>query len=157
VQAIFEQALSGRGPVPAEVRSDELQQTEADPRKIIDGWGRFVAEVAPLGSPILLLVRAAAASDPEMARLRERVDTQRLERMTANAQTLALRGFLRAGLSVADAADILWTYSSAELYELLVMKRSWPVERYSTFVAEAIKAALLPDAWLTTPDGPAAG
>jgi hypothetical protein len=40
----------------------------------------------------------------------------------------------------------MWTYSSPELYELLVVVRGWPVERYGTFIAEAMVAALLPDA-----------
>jgi hypothetical protein len=41
------------------------------------------------------------------------------------------------------AADVLWTYSSPELYELLVLKRGWAVTRYGSFVGESIAAAVL--------------
>ena len=39
---------------------------------------------------------------------------------------------------------LLWTYGSPELCELLVLNRGWPAERYSTFIADAMIAALLP-------------
>ena len=42
------------------------------------------------------------------------------------------------------ATDVLWTYSSPELYELLVLRRGWSVERYGRFIADAMIAALLP-------------
>ena len=49
------------------------------------------------------------------------LDDQRLERMTHNARNLADAGHLRPGLSVDDAGEIMWTYSSPELYELLII------------------------------------
>jgi AcrR family transcriptional regulator len=143
VSAICQQALAGAGSVPAEVRSDALQATERDPRQIIRGWGELTAEVAPRVAPILLLVRAAATADPEMAQLRSQLGAQRLERMTDNARNLANTGGLRDGVTVERAAEIMWTYSSPELYELLVLMRGWPLERYGTFVADAMLAALL--------------
>ena len=33
--------------------------------------------------------------------------------------------------------------SSAELYELLVLKRGWPIERYGAFLADAMISSLL--------------
>ena len=51
-----------------------MRATESDARKIIENWGAFVTEVAPLTAPILLLIRSAAAADPEMADLLETAD-----------------------------------------------------------------------------------
>jgi hypothetical protein len=64
--------------------------------------------------------------------------------MTHNAQTLLKGGHLRPGIDLDEAADVLWTYSSPELYELFVVRRGWTVERYGRFVADAMIAALLP-------------
>ena len=122
VRAICEQALAGEGPVPAETRSDDLQASEPDPRKIIRGWGRLSAEIAPRVSPILLLLRAAALTDPQMASLREEIEASRLSRMIRNARTLAEGGHLRDGMTTEHAGEIMWTYSSPELYELLVVR-----------------------------------
>jgi AcrR family transcriptional regulator len=144
VRALCETALAGEGSVPAETRSDELQMTESDPRAIIRGWGRLTAEVAPRVSPILLLLRSAAAADPEMADLRDEMDASRLRRMTRNARNLAAAGHLRHDITVEQAGEVMWTYSSPELYELLVVARRWPLQRYGAFIAEAMIAALLP-------------
>jgi AcrR family transcriptional regulator len=144
VRAICDAALAGQGPVPAETRSDQLQLHEPDPRRIIRGWGELTVEVAPRIAPIMLLVRSAAAADPEMAGLLAEVDAARLSRMTRNAHNLAAAGHLRPDITVEQAGEVMWTYSSPELYELLVLKRDWPGGRYGAFIAEAMIAALLP-------------
>jgi AcrR family transcriptional regulator len=144
VREICNAALAGEGPVPAETRSDQLQLREPDPVRIIRGWGELTVEVAPRIAPILLLVRSAAAADPEMAGLLAEIDAARLSRMTANARNLGAAGHLRPDVTVDQAGEVMWTYSSPELYELLVVKRGWPAERYGAFIAEAMIAALLP-------------
>jgi AcrR family transcriptional regulator len=143
IRAIFQRALEGEGPVPAEQRSDRLQAEEADPRQIIAGWGQFVAELAPRWTPIALLIRTAAATDPELRELLDELDAGRLRRMTDNARRLHEAGHLRPGVTTTHAADVLWTYSSHELYELLVLRRQMPLRRYAQFVADAMSAALL--------------
>jgi AcrR family transcriptional regulator len=144
VRAIRERALAGEGTVPAEQRSDALAQYEADARKIFDGWGRLTAEVAPRTMPILLLVRDAAATDPEMAALRDELDADRHGRMTENARRLHKAGHLRRGMTVREAADVLWAYSAPELYELLVLRQGWSAARHGRFVANGMAAAILP-------------
>jgi AcrR family transcriptional regulator len=144
VRAIAEKGLEGVGPIPAERRSDEMRTLERDPSKVMRRWGTFTTEVAPLAAPIGLLVRTAAATDPEMAALLEELDHARLVRMEHNARQLFERGDFREGVTLEHARDVLWTYSSPELYELLVLRQGWPLERYGQFVAEGMIAALLP-------------
>jgi AcrR family transcriptional regulator len=144
VRAICADALAGEGPVPAETRSDALHGSETDPRALIRGWGVLAGEVAPRVVPILLLIRDAATADPDMARLQADMDRQRLERMTRNARKLADGGHLRRGLTAEHAGEIMWTYSSPQLYELLVMTRGWPLQRFTTFITDAMIAALIP-------------
>jgi AcrR family transcriptional regulator len=143
VRAIRARALEGTGPEPAERRSDALHDHESDPRKIIEAWGALTVEVAPRVAPILLLIRAAAATDPEVAALLDEMDRDRARRMTENARRLHRAGHLRPGMTVARAADVLWTYSAPELYELLVLRRGWPLRRYGRFIADAMIDALL--------------
>ena len=143
VRAIRARALEGEGTTPAEQRSDSLQAREPDPRKIIRAWAALSAELAPRAAPILLLIRDAAASDLEVRALLEEMDADRLRRMTENARRLRDAGHLRAGITLTRAADMLWTYSSPELYELLVLRRGWSPERYGRFIAEAMISVLL--------------
>jgi AcrR family transcriptional regulator len=144
VRAIVERGLAGAGPVPAEQRSDQIRDTEPDPRRILAAWGSFTAELAPRVVPIFLLARDAAAGDPEVAATLEQISAARLERMTVNARGLARAGHLRPGITPGQAADILWTYSSPELYDLLVIQRRWSPDRFGRFVGQALTAALLP-------------
>jgi AcrR family transcriptional regulator len=143
VRAIVDKGLAGAAAVPAEQRSDQIRDTEPDPRRIITAWGAFLAEIAPATAPLLLMARDAAGGDAELAALLEDIGAARLERMTVNARALDQAGHLRPGLTVAQAADILWTYSAPELYELLVLRRRWSSENYGQFAAQAMIAALL--------------
>lgn len=143
VRAIRTRALQGERPVPAERRSDELHADETDPGAIIKAWGALTADIAPRVSPILLLIRDAAATDPEVGTLLKEMDADRLRRMTQNARRLFDAGHLRPGIELAQAADVLWTYSAPELYELLVLRRGWTPQRYGSFIAAAMIGALL--------------
>jgi AcrR family transcriptional regulator len=142
VRALFEKALEGAGPVPAETRSDALRNT--DPETLVAGWARLATEVAPRGTAVQILVRAAAASDPRLRQLYDDMDATRLSRMHDNARALAALGGVRDGITVDEAGDVLFTISSPEMYELLVMRRGWSLERYSTYVRDTITHALLP-------------
>ncbi len=143
VRAIYERSLTGRGPVPAYQRSDEMRAQETDPKTIMRKWGALTAEVASQVTPIRLLMRFAADSDPEMAALLKEMDDDRLKRMRHHARFLADRGYLRAGVSVAQATDVLWTCSSVELYELLVLQRGWSLPRFGRFIGDFMITALL--------------
>ncbi len=140
VRAVVEQALRGIGPVAAESRSDALEAE--DLASLLDGWGRLTAEVGPRVAPILLLLDAAAAHDPELEELARGLADDRRARMTENALRLADAGHLPPELPVARATDILLTYSSPQLYDLLVLRSGWDLDRYASFVTTGIRAQL---------------
>ncbi|MDQ0665361.1 AcrR family transcriptional regulator [Arthrobacter ulcerisalmonis] len=146
VKAIYEQSLLGAGSTPAQDRSDRAQTTVTDPHELMEQFGRFVAEVSPLGSPVYLLIRDAAANgDPDMAALLRDVDDERYQRMLHNARQVLARGFLRPDLTEEEVADVMFMSTSAELYETLVLKRGWSAERYGRLLARTLAANLLPD------------
>lgn len=142
VRALCERALDGAGPTPAEERSNALRSND-DPQQVLAGWGRLTVEVSPRISPLLLLLRTAAHTDPEAAALRDHLERRRLARMADNARYLANAGHLRAGVSTPDARDVLWLCSSPELYELLITRRRWTLTRYARFLTDTMRAALL--------------
>ena len=152
VRAIYQRGLAGRGPVPAYQRSDQMRAEETDPRTIMREWGLLTAEVASQVSPIRLLIRSAALSEPEMVALLKDNDDERLKRMRHHARFLKQRGYLRDGVKLTEATDILWTCSSVELYELLVLQRGWTLPRFAQYVSDFMIATLLP-----RPEGNLAG
>jgi AcrR family transcriptional regulator len=143
VRALWEHGLEGRGTVPAPERSDALTSSKTDPVALLRGWGQLAKEVSPEVSPIVLLIRDAAAHDAEMAGLADEVDQQRRDRMRDNAERLDSHGWLQPGLGVDRATDVLWTYTSHQLYELLVVKSGWSVDEYGDFICDSLITALL--------------
>lgn len=146
VRAIYDRGLVGPEPVPAYRRADELRERETDPRAIMRNWGTIASEVSAVVSPIERLVRAAAASDHDMAALLQAHNDLRERRARHHARFLKERGYLREGVSVAQATDILWTCTSDELYDLLVTQRGWSPPRFARFLADFMINALLPPA-----------
>lgn len=142
VEALYRQGLLGAGPVPAYERSDSLR-TNPDPHEVVRGWSRLAMEVSPRVSPIGLLVRDAALVDPGLRDLLEELDDDRHRRMTDNARYLHEAGHLRPGVSVQAAADLMWSVTAPEMFELLVVRRGWSLERYGDYVNSAV-AGLLP-------------
>jgi hypothetical protein len=124
------------------LRSDQLSTHAGAAANLIHGWAELMTEVAPLAAPILLLIRAAAAADADMAELLAETEQLRRHRMSLNARRLMRAGGTRGHLDHRTITDILWTYSSPELYELLVVKSGWSAEKYSAFVGESMVAAL---------------
>jgi AcrR family transcriptional regulator len=151
VRALYERNLAGAGTVSAYERSDAMRERESEPAAVMREWGLLTAEVGSMVTPIRLLMRAAAVNDQEMAALLEDIESDRLKRMRHHARYLKDRGYLRGGVSAAEAADVLWVCSSAELYELLVLKRGWSLPRFARYITSYMAASLLP---ATTQDGP---
>ncbi len=140
VRAVVAQALQGSGLVPAETRSDALPA--ADLKSLLQGWAALGAEVAPRVAPILLMLRAAAAHEPELAGVASAVDEDRRARMRDNARRISAAGHLPSGMSLQRAGDVLWAYSSAQIYELLVLRCGWNLEQYADFIAAGMAAQL---------------
>jgi len=107
-------------------------------------YGEHLADSAPRRVPVELLVPAAAASDAGAAGVWDQLEADRLTGMAFLARHLDEGGHLRPGVPVEEARNLLWTYNSAEVYELLVMRRGWTPQRYGRWVANALAAALLP-------------
>ena len=143
VRALWDAGLAGDGPTHAETRSDEVSAAEVNPLVIIGNWARLSTEVAPRAAPVLLLVGSAAATDPDMAALKEELDAQRLARMTHNADVLARGGHLREGITRDHARDVLFTYTTPEIYQQLVLRQGWSLDDFATFLRQGIAATLL--------------
>lgn len=143
VREIYERGLEGREDTRAYDRADATRDRESDPRTIMREWGRLTAEVASVVTPIRVLMRHLALTDTEIAAVLETAETERLARMRHHARFLKVRGYLRPGVTVSEATDVLWICSSLEIYELLVMRRGWSITRFARYVGNFMITALL--------------
>jgi AcrR family transcriptional regulator len=147
LKAVFDVAMAGDDEPVAMLQRAALGRVrdEPDPRRKLELYGEFVAEVTPRHVPVQLLARAAAATDPEAAGVWEQLQAERLAGMTMFARALHDEGHLRPEVPVEEARDLLWTCNSPETYDLLVLQRGWAPERYGRWVADTLIAALLRD------------
>jgi AcrR family transcriptional regulator len=146
VKAVFDVAIVGDDkPVPMLQRERVARiLSQADPRRKLFMYCEHLAEAGPRAGPLQLLIRSAAAGDTEAAQVWDQMVGERLTGMTEFARHLHEGGYLRPDVSLEDARDILWTYNSVEIYDLLVLQRGWDPERYGRWVAKAMIGALLP-------------
>jgi len=63
--------------------------------------------------------------------------------MTRNARRLLQTGQVRRGMELEQVADVLWTYTAPELFELLVTRRGWPIRAYADFIAQSLTRYLV--------------
>jgi len=143
VRELYTSAIAGEGPEPAFERSDRLR-SEPDPFVVARGWSELAMEVGPRVAPLMLIVRDASLVDPTLKRLLAEMDAANHRRMSDNAHFLAAAGHLRPGVSEDQAADVLWSLTSPEMYELLVVRRGWTTRRWADFVYHGIASLLRP-------------
>jgi len=120
-------------------------RAEPDPHRQLAMYGSLLAEVNPRLAPLVRVLREAASADPDTAAALQSLNANRLDGMGEFATLLQDRGVLRAGLSKAEARDVLWALNSPELYQLLVVERGWSARRYGKWVAQQMAVALLDD------------
>jgi AcrR family transcriptional regulator len=144
------QALINRAVVPEGDSADALAATStwteaAEASDAPTALSRFAAMAATIQQrtwKLIDLSRTASDADPAMASL--------LAEGAANRRTdcrafvvAALAPHLGDRVSVDEAADILWAYTSADLYRLLVHDAGWAHARYVDWLTEALATALL--------------
>ena len=93
-------------------------------------------------APIMDVLRAAGAQDPSLASMWQQDSDPRLEVHTAAARSLVTKPGAKAGLSVDDAADVLFGLLSPELYLLFVRDRGWTPERWEQWAYDTLYAHL---------------
>jgi AcrR family transcriptional regulator len=97
--------------------------------------------IAPLGHVIL----NAAAADPEIKALSERIWSQFYDNQLDVVKSIHRRKGLKPGLSVDRAADILWTLNHPHVYLLLLESRDWTPEQYESWLGDITSSQLLKD------------
>ena len=144
-KAVFDVAMAGDDePLPMLQRAALGRvRAEHDPRKRFRLYGEFLAEVAPRHVPVQLVIREAANSDPEAQSGVGGTPRGTTQRNDTVRRSPARRAQPRSGVTASEARDVLWTYNSAELFQLLVLERGWSPQRYGRWIADALIAALV--------------
>lgn len=124
---------------PQAVRQEGDQREQL--RLFAIGISRQLGRVAPYTA----LVQAAAAVEPEIEALQAELNLrQRRSAMTTVAQWLADNGPLKDSMAVEDAAAVIWTLTSSDVYLMLTDVWQWTAAQYEHWLLRTLQATLLP-------------
>lgn len=147
LRELIERALSGTdGAVSAEERGYvKAILAEPDPVRKLTIYAGAVRRIQSRMAPLLLALRDASATEPDAEQVWGEISDRRAANMRKLVQDLEAAGGLRPGLSVEEAADVVWATNSSEVYVLLTVERGWSPDRYERWLADTWCRLLLPD------------
>jgi AcrR family transcriptional regulator len=139
LRELIEQALSGTDhAVAAEQRAHvQAMKAERDPAKMLAIYARAVCETHQRLAPLFLALRDASSTEQEAREVWREISERRAVNMRKLVRDLRERGRLRKGLSVDQAADVIWATNSAELFVLLTVERGWSLTRFERWLADS--------------------
>jgi AcrR family transcriptional regulator len=140
---LIETAISGVDePVPA-LERDYVQAiyAEPDPARKLAIFAHAFCVIQVRLAPLFLVLRAAAAGEPELAALWKEIAERRAANMRLLVQDLASTRSLE--VSVEEAADVIWATASSEFFILLTRERGWEIERCERWLAASWQQLLL--------------
>ena len=146
LRAVYDVTLAGDdAPVPiAERPAFQALLAETDGRRCLARYAELGRELWERAGPLVtVLLSQAAAGDADLRAFAGTVEGQRAAGTSMVAAHVAERFGLRPGLTVQEAADILWALTAPELTERLVVRRGWSPARAETWLAGAMADALL--------------
>jgi AcrR family transcriptional regulator len=92
---------------------------------------------------VMRMVRQAAVTDPALADLWDRIETEFRAVLAGVAERLDALGSLAPGVDLTSATDLLWTLNHPDTWYLLVRRCGWTADRYEQWVGETLSAQLL--------------
>jgi AcrR family transcriptional regulator len=147
LRELIEQAISGtESAVLAEERNYvKAIRAEPNPARKLAIYARAVHQIQARMAPLFLALRDASATEPEAKQVWRQISDRRARNMHKLAGDLEAAGGIRPGLTIDEAADVIWATNSSELYVLLTVERSWTPDRYERWLADTWCRLLLPD------------
>jgi hypothetical protein len=90
-------------------------------------------------APLMEVIRRAAAADPAVAELWNRIQSDFHAMQRGIVETLPLR----RGLGIDEAADVMWALNNPDVWQLLVVRRGWTPAQWERWFADSLRAQLL--------------
>jgi len=124
-------------PVPLGARPEAAElMAERDLGRLLTGYASLVTTVNERTAPLLTaLLAAAEAGDAE---LREFTASVEAERMAGNEHFARHLVAVDPAIDGDRAKDLLWLYTSPEVYRRLVQQRDWPAAAFRAWLAESL-------------------
>jgi AcrR family transcriptional regulator len=139
LRALMEASLFGPGFQAAQ----QMLAGVSDPVKLVEltaGVARAIyeAESAELG-----VIRGAAAFSADLRETEAEFEAIRRDMQRARLETLFASGRARAGLDFAQAQQVMWMFTSRDIYRMLVHDGGWTPDAYQAWLGRTLVEALV--------------
>src|SRR5215472_8309922 len=145
LQGLWDVRLGGDDqPIPVTERPWYQQLLQADdPHKLVRSGARQSRVTKDRAGDLMRIIRQAAVTEPVLADLWDRIETEFRAVTGGLAERLAALGSLAPGVDVTRATDLLWTLFHPDTWYLLVRQCGWTADRYEQWVGDTLSAQLL--------------
>lgn len=147
LKAVYDRAVAGDDePVTIAERAQvAAMRAMTDPGELLDAYADLGRQLAERAAPLSAVVLSqAGAGEPAVRAWVATIDAERATGTRRVAEHLAAAGWLRPGVDLEEAADVLWAVTAPEVAVRLAVTRGWGWRRYGGWLALTLRAALLP-------------
>jgi AcrR family transcriptional regulator len=139
LRALMEQVLFGDRFRAAE----QLLAGVTDPVRRIELTSRVARAIYESESSDLGLLRHASGFSPALRCIEQEFEGLRYKMQRRRLQMLCDAGRQREGLALEQARQIMWMYTSREVYRLLVHDCHWTPDQYEQWLGRTLREALV--------------
>lgn len=139
LKALFESAMFGAGYQAAVARLDD----QADPVEQVLATASVARAIYENERAELGLLRGVSALSPALQNLERGFDDLRYRLQEPRIVRLIEAGKARPGLAIDEARRLLWTYTSRDVFRMLVQEGGFTAEAYEVWLRRIIAATLI--------------
>lgn len=139
LRGLMQRALFGRGFQSAQAELADV----SDPVKLIELTPSIARAIHEGESGDLGLLRRTSGFSPALKKMEQEFEALRYSMQEPRLRALFDAGLNRKDLSFEDARLILWTYTSREIYRMLVEEGGWTPDRYQAWLSQTLLDALV--------------
>jgi AcrR family transcriptional regulator len=141
LRALMEQALFGS----AFQSAQQLLRGVDDPVELIALTSQVARAIYESEDSDLGLVRHASGFSPALRKLEREFERLRYDMQEERVRRLFQAGKARRGLTIDKARQILWMYTSRDVYRMLVQDSGWTPEQYQDWLSKTLLHTLVGD------------
>jgi AcrR family transcriptional regulator len=145
LHALWDVRLGGDDqPIPVTDRPWYRQLMHGDdPQLLVRTAARQSRITKERAGDVLRIIRQAAVTEPALAELWDRIETEFRAVLAGIAERLDALGSLAPGVDATTATDLLWTLNHPDTWYLLARRCGWTADRYEQWAGDTLSAQLL--------------
>jgi AcrR family transcriptional regulator len=120
-------------------------RSEPDPLKMVEAFGRILAEIMERTSAILHVLATAAQVDPDAADLLADIRRQRYTGQSRIVAALVERDALDPELDPSRTADMVYAFMAPDVHRILTIERGWTSQEYQIWIVRCLRSLLRED------------